>query len=500
MVKQRTQGGMTLIEVIVSMALIAIIAGVFLPLFSTALVWVFAAGDKGEAYSAAQRDVETRLATGEAIYSQTLVIDFPGTQIQVRGGLVETRRVVGQRSSRLEAFIPLVPTILINPTVSLEGSASTTITVTGIETTFDTSTHVELFDKISDRVLSNIVPNVTGRQSLTFDLPPNLVNADYIIRITTDKSPQNEIVRARYTVEQPKYVAVGANSLYISADGSHWVRRSASVDIPAEVNLKAVVNNGRRYVVVGNDGLVLVSRERQPWVSLNIAAENLLGVTWSPAFARFFAVGADGGIYTAPDEPTLFADSTVLSPSSWLKLSSGTGTQLNDITSTTLGGTSLLTAVGNNGIILTSADGVNWSQVTTLRGITLNAVVSGITTAGHRIVAVGNSGAVYVSSGGSSWDAVTVVPYAPNPNLTDVAFSGDQFIAVAANGKIFTSADGTIWTYRHTAEQGLFGVHALGNDIVAVGNNGIVVYSSNSGANWSVSTIAGVHLTGVAGR
>lgn len=499
-VKQRTQGGMTLVEVIVSMALIALIAGVFLPLFSSALVWVFAAGDKGKAYSVAQQDMETRLATGEAINSEPLVIDFgTGTPIKVRGGLVETRQVIGQRTSRLEAFIPLVPTILISPTVRLEGSANTFISVTGSETTFDASTRVELFDKSGTvKIGSDIVRTVTNNTTATFTLPANLVNADYIIRITTVKSPQNEIVRARYTVEQPKYVAVGTNSLYISADGSHWVKRSASVGFPAVANLKAVVNNGRRYVAVGNAGLVLVSREQQPWVSLNIATENLLGVTWSAAFARFFAVGAAGGIYAAPDESSQFADSTVLLPSSWQKLSSETSTRLNDITSTTfIGGNSLLTAVGN-GIILTSANGVSWSQVM-LGDVTLNAVVSGITTnAGHRIVAVGNSGAVYVSSDGFSWAAF---PVTNTTNLTDVAFSQGQFIAVADNGGIFTSADGEAWTSRHTAPAGLFGVHALGNDVVAVGNNRIVVYSPDSGVNWSdFSTIAGEHLTGVAGR
>ncbi len=141
---------------------------------------------------------------------------------------------------------------------------------------------------------------------------------------------------------------------------------------------------------------------------------------------------------------------------------------------------------------------MNWAQVS-LGGVTLNAVVSGITTnAGHRIVAVGNSGAVYVSADGSPW-AVSSVSAA---NLTDVAFSQGQFIAVADNGGIFTSADGTAWTTsRPPVLPGLFGVHALGDNIVAVGNNRIVVYSPDSGVTWhNVPIVTGEHLTGVAGR
>lgn len=507
MVKVRTQGGMTLVEVIVSMAIIAIFAGVFLPLFTSSLVWVFAAGDKGEAYSMAQKDIERRLATGESIFSEPLVISFPNSPnpiiVQVRGGLVETNQPAGQRSSRIEAFVPLVPTMRINPIVRPEGSADASILITGFGTTFDTSTRVELFNKSgTNKIGSTITPTVNNQTSLTFLLPANLINADYIIRVTTIKqSPsQNEIVRARYTVEQAKYVAVGRSSVFISADGNHWVERSGYNGIPAGVNLNAVINNGRRFVAVGENGLVLVSSEQAPWVSFSIATENLLGVTWSPAFARFFAVGDKGGIYSSSDVPTLFAGSTVLSPASWQAISLGANNRLNDITSTTfISGNSLLTAVGDGIILASHGNGSPWLQVTVPNpsfGM-LNAVVSGpISDTEHHIVAVGDNGAVFVSSDGVYWVAGEIL----TDNLTDVTFSHGQFVTVTNGGEIFTSANGMTWIRRHTSDEILHGVHALGNVIVSVGNNGTVVYSSDNGVSWSTAS-AGVHqLTGIAGR
>lgn len=503
MAKLYNRSGMMLIEIVVSMAIFGILAIVFLTIFTSSLLWILGAGDKGEASSYAQKDIETRIATREAVNSSDLTITFGTENYSIQGGLVETDQTIGKKSSQLETFIPLVPTIIINPMVQYEGALSTPVSMTGFETSFNSTTIVELYDNAgSVKIGPTIIPTITSTTEAEFTLPSNLLNDDYIVRVTTTISGKpSEYVRAKYTVEQPKFLSVGNNTVYISADGANWIKRS-SFEFPLFSYLNSVVNNGNQYVAVGASGLVLLSQEKQAWTTRTVGAEDLMSIAWSTPFNKFYAVGAEGGIYSS--ETGL----------SWSAMTSGTNNLLNDIFSTTfISGNSVLTAVGDGGVILYSTNGFSWSETNT-GALDIKAIASGYADSDDIIIAVGNNGIngiVTSSSNGSSWSSPIGIA---SSNFNDIAYNQGLglFVAVGDDGLIMTSTngstwidgrhwlDGSNWADKSSGLEMLNGVFTQGSDFIIVGSNRTILHSNDGNLWTTLSSIANDHLTSVAGK
>lgn len=479
----KRQDGMTLVELIVAMAIFAIIAVMFISLFTSSILWIFGAGDRGEAYSTAQQDVESRLATGEAIENPDLVITFGADDYSIRGGLVESEQTVGQRSSQLETFMPLVPTLRINPQVQFEGYTNTTINVTGTNTNFSGGTYIEIFNSTgSTKIGSTINPTVSSGTSLSFNIHSNLLNSDYIVRVTTPISGEpNEVSRAKYVVEQPKFLAISDDAVYVSANGSSWTYRSGLPSFSPSLN--AVANNGRSYTIVGDNGLVLYSTEKLGWSKRNASSEDLLDVAWSSGHGSFYASGASGRIHASPDAST------------WtIAYASSETYNINGVASTTfVSGDTVINAVGDEGRLIYRTSSLGWNELT-IGSENLNAVASG----NDIIVAVGDGGRILRSTNGIDWTDVSI----SSSNINDIAYNNAYglFVAVGDNGLIRTSTTGSTWSSHNTGSNNLTGVFTRGTDYVAVGTNGTVLYSSN-GTSWtSTSGISGVNLNSVAGR
>src|SRR5690554_1530308 len=132
--------GMTLIEVVLAMAIFGIIAVSFITMFSSSLLWIYRAGDRGEAYSMAQSDVERRIITGDSYETDNLTIVFGGDDtntISIRGGIVESIQSIHDQSSSIETFIPYVPTISLDREFIFEGEVNSLIVANGKYTQFD---------------------------------------------------------------------------------------------------------------------------------------------------------------------------------------------------------------------------------------------------------------------------------------------------------------------------------------------------------------------------
>ncbi len=103
-------------------------------------------------------------------------------------------------------------------------------------------------------------------------------------------------------------------------------------------------------------------------------------------------------------------------------------------------------------------------------------------------VAVGINGTLQKSADGVTWN---VLP-APSANtLSQVIFGNGQFIAVGANGTILMSTNGTNWTSRVSGTSALLCAAAYGNSkYVVVGVSGVVLVSSdaNSWTQYSAGT------------
>ncbi len=128
-------------------------------------------------------------------------------------------------------------------------------------------------------------------------------------------------------------------------------------------------------------------------------------------------------------------------------------------------------AVGNNGAIVTSPDGVNWA----LQAMT-GQLFLGVTWSGSQFVAVGYAGAIRTSPDGVTWTTRTS---GTGVGLYHVVWSGSQFVAVGDYGIILTSPDGVDWvTQSFVTGQLLPGVTWSGSQFVAVGGAGTILTSA----------------------
>ena len=170
----------------------------------------------------------------------------------------------------------------------------------------------------------------------------------------------------------------------------------------------------------------------------------------------------------------------------WPLRTSGTTSALNRVTF----GNGTFVAVGQDGTILTSTDGVTWTQRNPGTANTLLAA-----TCGNGIfVAVGELGTVLTSPDGITW---TSRNSGTSSNLGDVTYGNGTFAAVNSYGDILTSPDGVTWTLRYSdVVNRITGVTYVNNLFVAVGlaNKGCdsrlcvaepVILFSSDGFGWN---------------
>ncbi len=195
-------------------------------------------------------------------------------------------------------------------------------------------------------------------------------------------------------------------------------------------------------------------------------SEYLMGVTWSGS--QFVAVGQNGTILTSPDGIT------------WTQRTSGTSYR-------TLFGVawsgSQFVVVGDHGILLTSPDGITWTQRTSGTSEDLRNVVW----SGSQFVIVGGTDGILTSPDGITWIPLRIS--GTQYWLNGVVWSGSQFVAVGRESTILTSPDGITWTPRRTSDTQywLNGVVWSGSQFVAVGDYGILL-TSPDGITWTQRT------------
>lgn len=143
--------------------------------------------------------------------------------------------------------------------------------------------------------------------------------------------------------------------------------------------------------------------------------------------------------------------------------------------------------VGNNGLIKTSTDMVNWTVRT-----------SGVTTF---LVDVAWNGTYYVAIGDSSTylrssDLVTWAPAASRPNTNGtnqtIVSNGGRFVTTEfqSNGQIITSTDGLNWTLTYPTITGPIGnMVVYGNGLYVVGGRAGRIWTSYDGATWTEKSI-----------
>ena len=136
-----------------------------------------------------------------------------------------------------------------------------------------------------------------------------------------------------------------------------------------------------------------------------------------------------------------------------------------------------------------SDSSISWRRVTVPTGQRLSAVkITGIATG----VAVGDSGTYLIYGGGNSWAAENVGPTRGVENFYGVeATAAGEVWIVGDSGLVLHAPTLTGGWVQQTTNVGvtLFAVWHTGTELFAAGNGGVIIHSTNDGANWS--TLAG---------
>ena len=211
------------------------------------------------------------------------------------------------------------------------------------------------------------------------------------------------------------------------------------------------------------------------WANPTPQGNTLRAVTWHAG--QFVGVGENGTILTS------------VNGTDWSLQASGTVRTLASVA----WHVDRFVVAGENGAILTSVDGSAWAA----RSSGTTASLESLADDGNVLVAVGDAGTVLTSPDAVTW---TVRTSTTTDDLHAVAWSGARFVAVGGSADTFTSAailtspDGITWTPRDTASaRCLFGLAWSGAQWVAAGSSGNVV-TSPDGTAWTLGSTGNANV------
>jgi hypothetical protein len=216
-----------------------------------------------------------------------------------------------------------------------------------------------------------------------------------------------------------KFVAVGDEGvLWTSADGKTWTHRN-----PNPTNTYDVVYGGSMFVTCGYKGFVATSANGISWTQQK-----------TPALVGLWGVAYGGGVYVVVGNKGTLLRST--NGTTWTAHNWGSTINFLDV----VYAENKFYAVGASGTILVSDDGASWTKVVSV-GINLACINygNGVWLAG------GREGAIFRSIDGVNWTKratpTTVV-------VQDIIYTGSNYVAAGAYGLLLTSPDGKTWTSR----------------------------------------------------
>ena len=358
-------------------------------------------------------------------------------------------------------------------------------------------------------------------------------NTTLSIQNSTTLENLNDII---YVSDTSTFIAVGDNGIIVTSNDSGVTWVSATI---SSSNLNSIVYNGStmKYVIVGNLGTILNSSDGTTWTTVTgtgITANLNSIAIWNNAV--YITVGAGGVIYTSSNPVT-----------TWTAHASGVPNDLYSVTVGNLGGgTFEAVAVGKNGILVTSSNvGLSWIARSSgvydhLHGVNYIQWTQDTLLVGQ-FFAVGNNGNIITSNNGVSWSVINypTVSHLQNvyygvgnfwivgsigytvlfgadltqtttitaqslgalytssigyngPTIHSVSYGLNLYTLVGQYDSIFTSTNGVIFTsqaqrsfsleYLNSAD--IYDCKFINNQFLAVGTKGLILTSSN-GVSWN---------------
>lgn len=498
--------GLTLIEVILSIAILSIIVITILSIFTMSMVTIYRSRDKTEAINLTQQNLEENIAMEDSYDAENMSLTFGGLNVSVKGGMAKSEKSVKNGESSLESFLPNIPTIQINPISAVEGYLSPlSINIIGKNTSFNNTSIVEIWDKGFNNkyytydLIEDVDDETIGEVEVTNNLLNNI--GEYIVRVvTTLPDSKTEVSRAKLTILQPNLVLVNNDTLFVSEDGENWIERSdLSLDssFPSVSNLTSIKHGKNAFIVLGENGLVLYSYNYNNWIK-NYSNPNYDFSDISFSGDKFYASTYNGYILTSNDGVNWtqrYYETDEESEEPVPNIFNGIHSSIDNI----------VIAVGNR---IYKGDGTIYPSFPDTLENNLNSVTArsdyneDTTTYDHIFITVGDSGTILKSTDeGSTWVSETdtdVVTY----NLNSVIYRDEYFIAVGNNGTIIRSQNGSDWYLEYSSGSNLNDIAYKDGYFIAVGDNSTVLKSIDNGDSWytiSDAVISG-NLKSISGK
>ncbi|MFP6645196.1 MAG: YCF48-related protein, partial [Candidatus Latescibacterota bacterium] len=240
--------------------------------------------------------------------------------------------------------------------------------------------------------------------------------------------------------------AVGANAATIASGdgGATWVDETVGT-LAGAPDLRAVFSNGATIVAVGNDQAGPES----------IIASGDRGATWVEITSALINENLSAGLFVNSTNVVAVSDE------------------------------------GGGEVLLSVDRGASWTLISPRASQELNAIDS----RSALVIAVGDAGsseAIFRSvNSGVAWSEATSVSRVGN-NFNDVTIaSATNAVAVGQNGSIVLSTDsGDRWHLSADAANNLNAVDSNAGHVVAVGDGGVISRNTNNGAKGSWSVVA----------
>jgi hypothetical protein len=263
-----------------------------------------------------------------------------------------------------------------------------------------------------------------------------------------------------------RFLVVDGLLAYSSTDLLTWTN-STTPPLPTSPGPLGAAYVNDRFVVVGYSGYLNSSSDGITWGTSTyngVNSRNLYGIAYGAG--RNVIVASRGKIIVSADNLQ-----------SWTAAATPTTDRLEDV----IFANNLFVAVGENGTILTSNDGLNWTNQT--RGV--NYDLDGLGVANGLAIAVGKNGTILTSTDGTTWNYIQA-PGIP-AELHSVAYGNGKWVAVGDSTNIFTSTNGFNWQAESPIQ------HTLTNDIpLPFSYLKSVIYASNL---WVAVGVAGQIIT-----
>jgi hypothetical protein len=323
------------------------------------------------------------------------------------------------------------------------------------------STYTGLTDGIYDQIEINgqlLFAASTGYLLSTFDLKKFTVT-----------QPVNAYSNYGICGKVGKVIAVAdAGKIVESTDLLNWTEQASATTANL---LKAKLINGV-YYVLGASGTYLTSYDGSTWTVRSCGATDIHDLAVNAGSTLFVAVCAGGKIYTSADP--------IATTPVWTERTSGSSEDLNVV----LFEASNWWVYGNNGAILKSADGANWTNMS----VAASAFSSnGIIINGTTRVYFGANGNIVSTTDGITY---TKRVSGTTVNLLSGCYGNSMFLVVGQNGVVLSSPDGVTWTLRTSGSSAQLNRVVYSNSYFAIAGYDSTILKSADGISWTNAAVS----------